>query len=333
MATLAAQIVDSGVIGQVVVDGLGRVEARFREHLDTPIRPVAELCEHVERYRGKMLRPTLVMLSGLAANPGLAEPTDEQVTVAAVLEMIHMATLVHDDVLDEATLRRGGDTVNSRKGNETAIILGDYLLSKAYHLCSTLDSQRTAVRVGEVTSTVCEGEMLQLAHRGDFALGEALYFEIIRRKTAALIALACELGAECGGGTLDAAGALGGFGGAIGTAFQIQDDLLDLVGSEPVVGKSLGKDLEKGKLTLPVIHHLSGLSAEARRDMIGLLEAGSTSRAALERCLTETGSVAYAKQAAAGLVGRAKSMLATLPPSPARGALSRLADAVIRREF
>lgn len=320
----------------VLAAGLARVEAKFRDQLDTPIRPVAELCEHVERYRGKMLRPTLVILSGLAANAVLAEPNDDHVTVAAVIEMIHMATLVHDDVLDDAAVRRGGDTVNKCKGNEAAIILGDYLLSKSFHLCSTLDTQHTALRVGEVTSIVCEGEMLQLAQRGDFALSEASYFDIIRRKTAALIALACELGALHAGAPGQTVQRLAGFGDKVGTAFQIQDDLLDLVGEEPVVGKSLGKDLAKGKLTLPLIHHLARLSSPNRADTIARLKRGASTpieRAALARELESTGSIRYARTTAESLVSQAKLLLEPLDESPATGALQSLADAVITRAF
>lgn len=312
--------------------GLVRVEARFREQLDTPIRPVSELCEHVERYRGKMLRPTLVILCGLAANTDLAEPTDAQIVVAATLEMIHMATLVHDDVLDEASVRRGGDTVNKRKGNEAAIILGDYLLSKAFHLCSTLDSQRTALRVGEVTNVVCEGEMMQLAHRGDFTIAPATYFDIIRRKTAALIALACELGVLHAGGSRLVASRLAEFGEKIGTAFQIQDDLLDLVGDEPVVGKSLGRDLEKGTLTLPLVHYLAGLEEGEREPAIRRLKAGGE-RAEMARTLDASGSIAHARRTAAGLVSRAQGLLDPLPESTARTALWALAEAVITRSF
>jgi octaprenyl-diphosphate synthase len=320
----------------VLAAGLVRVEARFRDQLDTPIRPVAELCEHVERYRGKMLRPTLVILSGLAANTALVEPNDDHIVVAAVIEMIHMATLVHDDVLDDASVRRGGDTVNKCKGNEAAIILGDYLLSKSFHLCSTLDTQRTALRVGEVTSIVCEGEMLQLAQRGDFDLGEPAYFNIIRRKTAALIALACELGASHADAPRAIVQRLSDFGDKIGTAFQIQDDLLDLVGDEPVVGKSLGKDLDKGKLTLPLIHHLSRLDSARRAATIERLKSGASTpaeRAALARDLEATGSIRFAREKAKDLVSQAKSLLSPLDDSRARAALLSLADAVITRTF
>lgn len=319
------------VVTAFLAEGLERVDALVRSELATPLAPVAELCEQVERYRGKMLRPTLVFLSGLAVDPALAEPTDGLVVLATVVEMVHMATLVHDDVLDEADIRRGGETVNRRRGNEAAVILGDYLISKAFHLCSSLDSQRVSLRIGEATNTVCEGEILQLAHRGDFTLPEALYFEIIRRKTAALIAVACELGARLAGAPPALAASLHAFGERIGTAFQIRDDLLDLVGDARLVGKTLGRDAETGTLTLPLIHHLARLAADERAAAAARLRAGS--REALIRSLVATGSVDHARAAADRLIVEAKTLLAPLPDSPAREALASLADAVVQREF
>lgn len=321
--------------------GLRRVERRFREQLQTPIAPVAELCAHVERYRGKMLRPTLTLLSGLAIDPGLCEREipEAHITVATVIEMIHMATLVHDDVLDEADVRRGGDTVNKRRGNEAAVILGDYLISKAFHLCSTLESQATAMRVGEITSVVCEGEMLQVAAAGRLDLSEREYFQIIERKTAALIAVACELGARHAArdaADLLLANQMFEFGLKLGTAFQIQDDLLDLLGAEQVVGKPVGRDLEKGKMTLPAIHHLAAVGAAGHAESERLLREGPGSaagRAAIREALERTGSLVYARATASGLVGQAKALLAGLPESGAGASLEALADAVISRAF
>ncbi|MDX2114568.1 MAG: polyprenyl synthetase family protein [Planctomycetota bacterium] len=321
---------------ELIASDLARVDERFRAQLETPIRPVAELVAHVERYRGKMLRPTLLLLTSRAADPALEDPTDEQVTAAAVVEMIHMATLVHDDVLDEAEIRRGGDTVNKQRGNEAAVVLGDYLISKSFHLCSTLDDQTVALRVGEVTSQVCEGEMLQLSRRGDLTLGEPLYFEIIRRKTACLIALACELGARLAHGDEHIIDAARSYGERIGIAFQIQDDLLDLVGDEAVVGKSLGKDLEKSKLTLPLIHHLAALDSAARDSLARRIRDGAIingQRLALAQAMERTGSIAYARAAAHDLIAEAKRDLAAFPDSPARHALDSIADAVISRAF
>ncbi|MFM8640421.1 MAG: polyprenyl synthetase family protein, partial [Planctomycetota bacterium] len=240
-----------------LLDEVGRT---FERQLARDLPPVNTLCRHVERYRGKMLRPTMVFLCGSAFGP----VGERHVSVAATCEMIHMATLVHDDVLDEADVRRKGQTINRLRGNEVAVMLGDYLISNAFHLCSRVGDPALNLRLGEVTNTLCEGELLQLSHRDDLSLDEPTYFEIVRRKTAVLIGVCCELGGRLSGAPEPAVAALGRFGERLGTAFQVQDDLLDLEGREDVVGKSLGRDLEKGKLTLPVIVHLAG-GAGARR--------------------------------------------------------------------
>ncbi len=326
-------------ISPILAAGLRRVQARFRDQLDTPIGPVAQLCAHVERYRGKMLRPTLTLLSTLAVEPALvrAEIPEAQITIAAVIEMIHMATLVHDDVLDEADIRRGGDTVNKRRGNEAAVILGDYLISKAFHLCSTLENQAVALRVGEVTSIVCEGEMLQVAASGRLDLTEREYFDIIERKTAALIGVACELGAARPGENETVARRMWEFGLMVGVAFQIQDDLLDLTGAEHVVGKPVGRDLEKGKLTLPVIHYLAGLSEGERPEAEEFLRSngmGGGGRRLISERLNRSGSIAFARARAAGLIEEARVLLRDgLAESEARASLESLAMAVISRAF
>ena len=333
---------------QAVLDSaLTRVQARFDEQLRSDLPPVSRLVGHVEHYRGKMLRPTLVVVSGLAAGTQHAARSTQHVseaaiTVAAVCEMVHMATLVHDDVLDEADVRRRGRTVNRLHGNEAAVILGDYLIAGAYHLCSTLDTTRASRLIGAVSMTICSGELLQLHHRGDFSLDEATYFEIIDRKTASLIGAACRLGAECsadGGADEATAGRFERFGRDIGMAFQIQDDLLDLLGREAVVGKSVGKDLEKGKLTLPVIHHLAAAPAMQRGRSLLLLERAAgpdagdraAAAAALLTAIESTGSIAEARRAASSLIERAKGELGALPDSPARGYLMLAAEAVLAR--
>ncbi len=326
-------------VADLVADELRRVEQRFAEHLATNVEPVAALCLHVERYRGKMLRPSLVLLSGAAAAGGEPLPdrvTDELVTLGAVIEMIHVATLVHDDVLDEADVRRGAETVNKIGGNEQAVILGDYLIAKAYYLCSMLDAQVTSLRIGEITARVCEGETMQLANRGNFDLREEDYFAIIERKTAALIAVACEVGAAHAGTGPALARRFFDYGLALGTAFQIQDDLLDLVGAPDVVGKPLGKDLEKGKLTLPLIHHLAQRSPADRRESADLFRrfaAGQAQRQEIAAALERTGSIAYARRVAQQLIEDAQDLLSPLPVSPARDGLASIAQGVVARAF
>lgn len=337
---------DVAEVQQRIADALIEVNRRFDEQLRSDLPPVSRLCQHVERYRGKMLRPTLVLACGLAAQsrtqdsgPRTQDLTPAHITLAAVCEMIHMATLVHDDVLDEADTRRRGQTVNRLHGNETAVILGDYLIAAAYHLCSQLNQPQIALRVAGVAMTLCAGELLQLSHRGDLSLDEPTYFEIVERKTGSLVALACRLGAEASGADENTARRLERFGLKAGVAFQIQDDLLDLTGRQAALGKPVGQDLAKGKLTLPFIHHLAAASPSDRGRSLLLLERAAAqgpdaldAAASLTRALESTGSIAHARAAAASLVTLAKSELAPLPDTPAKRLLLAMADAVIARE-
>lgn len=324
----------------IVAEALGRVARRFDEQLACDLPPVRALCEHVERYRGKMLRPTLVLLCGLATRPQ-GEPMevrDDHVTLAAVAEMVHMATLVHDDVLDEADTRRRGATVNRLRGNEAAVILGDYLIASAFHLCSRVDSREPALIVGRASMDMAAGELLQLHNREVYSIDEPTYFEIVRRKTGALIAAACRLGALASGADPGPGGACESFGESMGVAFQIQDDLLDLTGRQGVVGKNVGKDAEKGKLTLPVIHHLAECGVEQRAESLALLSglASRSDPAAAVRlvgALESTGSIEHARGQALRLVNQARACLAVLPDGAPRRFLDHLARAVVDRAF
>lgn len=329
---------------------LERVKEVFDDHLSSDLPPVMDLVAHVERYRGKMLRPTLLLVSGMAAHPaadGAPDPvrlaellTPPHFAVAAVCEMVHMATLVHDDVLDDADTRRRGETVNRLRGNEMAVILGDHLIASAYHLCSMRGTLFAAQSVGRASTVMCAGELLQLHHRGDLSLDEPTYHEIVERKTAALIATATELGAHLSGAGAGVCAAMAEFGRRIGVAFQIQDDLLDLTGEERTVGKSVGKDLEKGKLTLPFIHYLRHAPARERGEALRQIERAAGGGADARRAAAEladtlgsSGSIAYARRAARDQVRDAKTALNTLPPTPARALLLAMADAVVDRAF
>ncbi|UCD74145.1 MAG: polyprenyl synthetase family protein [Phycisphaerales bacterium] len=321
-------------IATLLAGKLEEVAVIFERQLASDLSAVNELCTHIESYRGKMLRPTLVLLSGLAA---AGEPcdgavlTNKHLTVAAVAEMIHMATLVHDDVLDEAEMRRRGATVNILWGNEAAVMLGDYLISNAFHLCSTIGDPSINLLLGQVTNTLCEGELVQLRHRDNYGLDEATYLQIIRRKTATLIGVCCRLGGALANAGEVQTQALERFGLALGTAFQLQDDLLDLTGDAEVVGKSLGRDLDKGKLTLPVIHHLASVDSVERGRALRLIE--QRDAAGLQRRLMESGAVDRASEAAAELIAEAKRELPRLPAGPARDMMRHIADAVIDRSY
>ena len=320
-------------LAKVLHKEIAKVEQIFTRQLASDLTVVNDLCTHVERYRGKMLRPSLLLLTGLAVK---GEPCDASMittrhrTVATVLEMIHMATLIHDDVLDEADIRRRGVTLNSLRGNEMAVMLGDYLISNAFHLCSSEGDSAISELIGGVTNTICEGELLQLAHRDNMGLDEKTYLEILRRKTAVLVGACCRLGASISGAKDALVDSMERFGRALGVAFQIQDDLLDLAGDVESVGKSIGRDLATGKLTLPVILHLADEAPSDREETIRIIE--SRDAVALKARLTEHGAVERARAQAVSLVADAKRELVHLPQSTARELLGTLADAVVNRD-
>ena len=305
---------------------LAEVGRAFERQLASDLPPVNTLCRHVERYRGKMLRPTMVFLCGQAFGP----VGERHVIVAATCEMIHMATLVHDDVLDEAAVRRKGHTVNHLRGNEVAVMLGDYLISNAFHLCSRAGDPALNLRLGEVTNTLCEGELVQLSRRHDLTLDANTYFEIVRRKTAVLVGAACELGTRLAGASRGESDAMREFGERLGVAFQIQDDLLDLLGDEATVGKSIGRDLEKGKLTLPMILHIARTRGTERRAALDAIEAKDG--AALRAALVASGSIDAARAEAVRIVEEAKAGLPTTRRAHSRELLLELADRVVARD-
>tara|TARA_R110002073_G_scaffold1715_3_gene12389 strand:- start:145598 stop:146659 length:1062 start_codon:yes stop_codon:yes gene_type:complete len=336
---------------ELLAQSLPRVETVFAEQLVSDLPPVDEMCQHIERYRGKMLRPTLAILCGIAANPKsdtliAHKELDQLITPAhiisgAVCEMVHMATLVHDDVLDEAEIRRHGQTINMLKGNEVSVILGDYLIASSYELCSSLNSPIPSQIVGNASAIMCTGELLQLHNRDNLSMDESTYIEILERKTAALIGAACELG------TLATLGydqsnnpvthALKSFGQYLGIAFQIQDDVLDLLGTEKDVGKSVGKDLEKGKLTFPVIHHLENIGVtDGTRSLMMLQKAASGDRSVfpeITKAIRVTDSVKATQTLAHIYVQKAKDALVDIPESAAKSMLELIADAVVNRSF
>ena len=313
-----------------VADELARVRDAFDTIIVSRFDFINDMCGHVRRYRGKMLRPLLVLLTGRACG----RLDEEHVTLATVLEMVHVATLVHDDVLDEAKMRRRTKSVNAEWGNEASVLLGDYLMSHAFHLCSSLDSQEASQLLGATTNRVCEGELMQIAHRGDLTLDEPTYLEIIERKTAALTGACCLLGARHAGADTATIDAMEQYGLSLGIAFQIHDDLLDIAGSEGQCGKTLGRDLDKGTITLPVIRFLATAPQADRAAMQAMLTNGYVERRrAASELLESHGSLEYARSVAEGHIRSAVEHLSVLPPSPARDALEAAASFSTRREY
>ncbi len=307
---------------------LDRVDQRLRAELTSQHPTIDRVLRHGVRLGGKRLRPALVLLAGQATG-GV---NDGHVTLATVMEMIHTATLVHDDVLDEASLRRHEDTVNARWGNETSVLLGDFLFSHAFTLASTLGDAGLCRAIGRATNTVCEGELRQTLSGGDTLLTEADYYAIIEAKTAALCSCCCELGARWSGADDATVARLARFGMALGSAFQIADDLLDLVADEAGAGKTVGADLAKRKLTLPVIHARDALVNGPRQKLLALVEQGDpASRRGVVELLESVGALRYAQQQADRFADEAAAELDDLPTSPAVDSLRAMARFSVRR--
>jgi octaprenyl-diphosphate synthase len=305
------------------------VEALLARTLRSRYERIAALVDHVRHYRGKRLRPALLLLAARAC--GRVVPAHH--VLGAVVEMIHTATLVHDDVLDGATVRRHVATVNAEWGVPASILLGDYLFTHAFHLAATTGSADACRLIGDATNRTCEGELCQGLQRGNLELTEEEYLDLIDGKTADLIACCCRLGALFSGAAADTVERLARHGRWLGLAFQITDDLLDLVGEERATGKSLGTDLEQQKMTLPLIRLLSAAPPAAHGRLRQLLAApGNHKRDLLRPFLDDSDALAYATQRARDFATRAREELHGLPPSPSRTVLEALSERVVQRD-
>ena len=308
---------------------LDEVERILKDTLENTRPGVDRLLALLAHYKGKRLRPALLLLTAQAC--GKVTPAHH--LLAAVVEMIHTATLVHDDVLDGASVRRHLPTVNALWGNQASIMLGDYLFTHAFHLSSALDDVRACRIIGEATNRLCAGELQQICRRGNFDLSEEEYIDIIGAKTGELTACCCKLGAIYADMTEDVIEHLTNFGRSLGIAFQIADDLLDLVGAEETVGKSLGTDLEQQKLTLPLIHLLQNVPVEQSTRIHAILTAAGNHKCeALLPELRVSGSLEYAQRKAEAFAWSALAELECLPHSLGREILETLADRVVHRD-
>jgi octaprenyl-diphosphate synthase len=308
---------------------LEQVERIYAETIANAKPAIHRLLDHLEHYRGKRLRPSLLLLTAHACG-GIAR---NHHILGAVVEMVHTATLVHDDVLDEATIRRHVPTVNDRWGNKSSILLGDYLFTHAFHLSSSTGDARACDIIGEATNKVCEGELHQTLERGNLDLSEDEYLAIIEAKTAALTACCCRLGAIYAGAAESIVEKLTNYGRLLGMAFQVADDLLDVVGHERTAGKTLGTDLHQLKLTLPLIRMLDAVPADDAAKLRQLLrDGGPHRRERIADVLKKTDAVGYARQRAERFAAEATEQLHDLPPTAFRDILRSLPMWAVRRE-
>jgi octaprenyl-diphosphate synthase len=310
-----------------------RVDAVIRARLASDVALVARVAEYIVGGGGKRLRPALVLLSaGACGYPG-STGRDGHLELAAVVEFIHTATLLHDDVVDGSELRRGRNTANAEFGNAASVLVGDFLYSRAFQMMLRVDSMRVMRVLADATNTIAEGEVLQLMNCHDPEVGEASYLEVIRRKTAKLFEAAARLGAVLANASPSTEAGLAEYGMRLGTAFQLIDDVLDYSGDAAAIGKSLGDDLAEGKPTLPLIRAMaSGSAAQAATVRHAIVEGGRADFTSVMEVVRATGALDYARDVAMREAEVARDALRSLPASEYKESLLELASFSVVRQ-
>jgi octaprenyl-diphosphate synthase len=310
---------------------LERVDREFARHVESQVALIPTIGKYIQTSGGKRIRPAvLLMAARLSGYKG-----DRAVLYAAVIEFIHTATLVHDDIIDDSELRRGRLAVHSRWGNDVTVLLGDYLYIKSMAMALTHDTLDIVRLLCDVTLRMIEGELYQLTKNGDADITEEEHFDIIRRKTAYLFGGAAQIGGMLGSVTPEQQEALREYAFNLGIAFQVVDDLLDFTGDAAALGKPIGADLREGKMTLPLIHLLGQGHAAGERivkDIIATRTVAEQQWNDLLQMLNEHRSIDYAFRRAEEFADRARKPLSAFPPSSERDALLALPDYVVSRD-
>ena len=326
-------------VGDTPMDRLSRelapemaaVNDLIRERMASRHAPrIPEVTAHLVEAGGKRLRPMLTLAAAKLCGYG----GPYHIHLAATVEFIHTATLLHDDVVDESKQRRGRPTANLLWDNKSSVLVGDYLLARAFQLMTATGVMRVLEILSNASATISEGEVLQLTAAQDLATDESVYLQVVRGKTAALFSAATEVGGVIASAPEEQVRALFDYGDALGIAFQIADDLLDYGGSSAVIGKNTGDDFRERKLTLPVIKAIAAASPEERAFWQRTIEKGDQKDGDLEQALaimTRHGSLLAAREDALGWAARARAALAPLPDDPIRDMLEDLADFVVAR--
>jgi octaprenyl-diphosphate synthase len=314
----------------LVGEDLKRVEQQFKKDLDSEVPLIRKVGEYVLSSGGKRVRPALLLVSARLCN----YEGSRHIPLASVIEFIHTATLLHDDVVDNASIRRGFASANTLWGNSASVLIGDFLFSKSFSIM-VADGDLNVLRVlSEATTKIAEGEVLQLLGTSDLEMTEERYIEVVKAKTAILLAAACQAGAILGGASSSEEIALRDFGMELGIAFQLMDDVLDYTAKEEEFGKSIGHDLEEGKITLPLIHTLRSCSAEERVLIADVVEKDELSQEDFRSVfdlVAAYGGIEYTKEAARRSASLCSEHLRSFPTSHAREAMLELADYVVNR--
>jgi len=306
-----------------------RVDRLTLDRLNTSVPLVGEVCQYIITAGGKRLRPALLLLMSGAVNYN----HPHKIQLAAVVEFIHTATLLHDDVVDESTLRRGRATANSTFGNPASVLVGDFLYSRAFQMMVECGEMRVLSVLAEATNVIAEGEVLQLMNMHDPSLDEAGYLRVIRSKTAKLFEASCRIPAVMAALPPHIEEACANYGQALGTAFQVIDDVLDYDGEATELGKNLGDDLREGKTTLPLIIAMQR-SSSAQRAVIqeAITEGGVNRLGDILTIVRETGAMDATRETAMAEARRALDSLDPLEESPFKNGLAELAQELINRK-
>jgi octaprenyl-diphosphate synthase len=311
-------------------DDLDAIEKELADNLKPHLDLVREVAGHILFSGGKRLRPLLMVLSARMCD---YDGTYDK-TFSTALEYLHTATLLHDDLVDEATLRRGKAVAHSKWGNPIAVLVGDYLLARALSISAGTGSLRVIQILADLTENMSQGEVHQLMRKGDIDLTEEEYLQVIRSKTAVLFEAACRVSAVIADASLEKEKALADFGFNLGIAFQIADDLLDYTLQTADFGKEVGADLREGKLTLPVIHALAQAPPDDRRRMVQIIQDPSFSERdfkVLIAQLEKHGGLSYAEKTAQAYIDRAKNSLSVFDSSRAKDTMLDIADYALAR--
>lgn len=317
------------VLGPADVDMMA-VNRLIEDHLQSRVDTVEQLSEYIIHSGGKRLRPVVTVLAARACGID----GDRHQLLAAIIEFIHTATLLHDDVVDESVLRRGRETVNSRWGNNLSVLVGDFLYSRSFQLMVQLANMPVMELLSNATNVIAEGEVMQLLSRHDDEIDEEGYFSIIRCKTATLFEAATGGGAMLAGSDPQTQQAMATYGRELGMAYQMIDDLLDYQGNAETIGKNIGDDLADGHPTLPLIHAMRHGDAQAVALLRKAVSDGQVPDfAAVKAAIESTGAVAYTSRLAHAHAAAAQASLGALPESPYRDALAALTRFVVEREY
>ncbi len=296
--------------------------------LESQVEVINKISHYLIESGGKRVRPLVVLLSSKACSA----PLEKAISMAAIIEFIHSATLLHDDVVDDSKLRRGRLTANRVWDNPTAILVGDFLYSRSFQMLVTINNMECMRILADTTNIISEGEVLQLAHRFEADLDEARYFKVIQYKTAQLFEAAAQLGPVLAKEPVEVQQALAAYGKHLGIAFQLVDDVLDYQATNESWGKNIGSDLSEGKATLPLIYALKHASKDEADLIRNAIITGSTENIELiQKAIVSCGAVDYTMKKAQNEVAMAIDALKILPPSEYKDAMAKLAEFAIKR--